>query len=414
MSQLSNIMSQCWNTIQTSLFPWMQEELLPLTDQQKKLIAILEIIRIEEFIPWIFQWMGRPSASRRVIARAFVAKCLYNLPTTRALCLQLQTDVNLRRLCGWESRSDIPSEATFSRAFKEFSDSQLPQQVHEALIKVSYKDEVIGHLSRDSTAIEGREKPQRIKKSKELIETTEINDQNPSSSSDSEKLPPEYSLKNKPKPKKKRGRGRPKKGEKVEAKDFTRIQKQSEGMSLEEMIKDLPIMCDKGAKKNSKGFAETWTGYKLHLDSADNGIPISAIITSASLHDSQVAIPLAALSATRVINLYDLMDSAYDVKEIKEYSINLNHVPIIDVNPRRDVELKKNLEMENKARHTLNWEPAEAVRYNHRSTAERSNARLKDEFGGRNIRVRGSEKVFCHLMIGVLVLSADQLLRLAS
>ncbi len=78
------------------------------------------------------------------------------------------------------------------------------------------------------------------------------------------------------------------------------------------------------------------------------------------------------------------------------------------------MELKRNLEMENKARHSLNWEPAEAVRYNHRSTAERSNARLKDEFGGRNIRVKGAEKVFRQLMIGVLVLSADQLLRLAS
>ncbi len=180
------------------------------------------------------------------------------------------------------------------------------------------------------------------------------------------------------------------------------------------MIKDLPLKCDKGSKKNSQGFIETLIGYKLHLDSADNGIPISAIISSASLHDSQVAIPLAAMSAIRVVNLYDLMDSAYDVKEIKDYSINLNHVPIIDINPRRDVELSKDLKRENKARHTLSWEPAEAIRYNHRSTAERSNARLKDEFGARNVRVRGSAKVFCHLMIGVLVLSADQLLRLAS
>ncbi len=259
----------------------------------------------------------------------------------------------------------------------------------------------------------GREKPKYIKNPKKPLKLpAKINDQSLETPSNSEKP----ILKNAPKDKlkKKRGRGRPKKGEVVEAKDLTRIQRQAEGMSLEEMIKDLPIMCDKGAKKNSKGFAETWTGYKLHLDSADNGIPISAIITSASLHDSQAAIPLAALSATRVVNLYDLMDSAYDVKEIKEYSINLNHVPIIDINPRRDVELKRNLEMENKARHSLNWEPAEAVRYNHRSTAERSNARLKDEFGGRNIRVKGAEKVFRQLMIGVLVLSADQLLRLAS
>lgn len=391
MSQLSNTISHFWSTIQASLFPWLQEELLPLTEQQKKLIAILELIRIEEFIQSTFRWMGRPSASRKAIARAFIAKCLYNFPTTRALCQHLETDINLRRICGWESRKEIPSESTFSRAFNEFTETELLQKAHGALIKTAYKDDLIGHLSRDSTPVEGREKPIYTKNLEKSATSNEVKS---------------------PK-KKKRGRGRPKKGEKVEVKDPTRVQKQAKGMSLEEMIKDLPIKCDKGCKKNSQGFVESWIGYKLHLDSADNGVPISAVISSASLHDSQVAIPLAAMSATRVVNLYDLMDSAYDVKEIKDYSINLNHVPIIDINPRRDAELSMNLKRENKARLTLNWEPAEAVRYNHRSTAERSNARLKDEFGARNVRVRGSKKVFCHLMIGVLVLSADQLLRLA-
>jgi hypothetical protein len=48
-----------------------------------------------------------------------------------------------------------------------------------------------------------------------------------------------------------------------------------------------------GTKKNSKGYKESWIGYKLHLDVADGQIPISCILTSASLHDSQAAIPLA-------------------------------------------------------------------------------------------------------------------------
>ncbi len=63
-------------------------------------------------------------------------------------------------------------------------------------------------------------------------------------------------------------------------------------MTLEEMLKDLPMACDKGAKKDSKGNIMYWTGYKLHLDAIDGCIPVSAIVTSASLHDSQVAIPL--------------------------------------------------------------------------------------------------------------------------
>ena len=43
---------------------------------------------------------------------------------------------------------------------------------------------------------------------------------------------------------------------------------------------------------------------------------------------------------------------------------------------------------------------------------ERVNARLKDEFGARTVRVRGAVKVMAHLMFGVLALTADQLLRL--
>ena len=42
------------------------------------------------------------------------------------------------------------------------------------------------------------------------------------------------------------------------------------------------------------------------------------------------------------------------------------------------------------------------------------NARLKDEFGGRYVRVRGHAKVYCHLMFGVLALAVDQLMQLVT
>ena len=42
---------------------------------------------------------------------------------------------------------------------------------------------------------------------------------------------------------------------------------------------------------------------------ADGDIPISVILTSASLHDSQTAIPLTQMSSDRVTYLYDLADS---------------------------------------------------------------------------------------------------------
>lgn len=148
---------------------------------------------------------------------------------------------------------------------------------------------------------------------------------------------------------------------------------------------------------NSKGYKETWNGYKLHLDVADGQIPITPLLTSASLHDSQTAIPLATMTCQRVTNLYDLMDSAYDCEEIKEHSRNLGHVPIIDPNRRRGE--KRELD------------PAEKKRYNERTAVERVFGRLKDEFGCRMIRVRGPAKIMAHLMFGILALTADQLLK---
>lgn len=104
----------------------------------------------------------------------------------------------------------------------------------------------------------------------------------------------------------KRKRGHPKKGEKI-VKEPTSNERQGD-MSLEKMLEDLPKDCDVETKKNSKGYKETWVGYKLHIDTADGQVPVSCLLTSASTHDSQVAIPLAEITGERVTNLYDLMD----------------------------------------------------------------------------------------------------------
>lgn len=387
MSQLLSKLSQYWNKIQESLFPWIEEELGPLTQKQKQLVSILEMVRIERFLPDRSGCEGRPQESRSAIARAFIGKMVYNMDTNTALIERLTSDGNLRRICGWETKWQIPSESTFSRAFTEFASSALPQVVHAFLIENILGEEIISHNSRDSTAIEAREKPlpKPAKTEQEQIA----------------------------KKAKQRKRGRPKKDEirPVSEPELTCIEKQLT-MPLGEILATLPTACNVGAKKNSKGNISYWIGYKLHLDTVDGGIPVSAILTSASMHDSQAAIPLAMISASRVTTLYDLMDSAYDEPNIIEHSKSLGHVPLIDKNPRRNKELKVELEAEAKARNTLNWEPAEAIRYNERSTAERANARLKDEFGGRKVRVRGNIKVACHLMFGVLALAADQLLKI--
>ena len=375
---LSNTISGLWNRFQGELFPALAEEVGPLLESHKTLVRILDLVEVERFVTTHWGVPGRPLEDRRALLRAFIAKAVWDAPTTRDLIDRLKVDATLRRLCGWPRVGSIPSEATFSRAFAEFSEARLAERMHEVLVKDALGEELIGHVSRDSTAIEARETPA-------------------------------------PKPAKrpKRRRGRPRKGEEVE-KEPSRLERQwSGGMSLDEMLDDLPSACDHGAKRNAKGFLVAWRGYKLHLDTADCGVPVSAVLTSASVHDSQVAIPLATMTAGRVTSLYDLMDAAYDTKEIREKSESLGHVPVIDVNPRRDADLKAELKREARALRTCGLVMPESVRYRIRSGVERTNARLKDEFGARHVRVRGHVKVFNHLMFGVLALTVDQLMRLA-
>jgi hypothetical protein len=390
MSRLTATLSHYWDKIQASLFPWLAEELDPLTEKQQQLVEILELVRVEQFLPDLIGCEGRPPKTRSAIARSFIAKMIYNMDSTVALIERLKTDKNMRRICGWESLRQLPSESTFSRAFAEFAETSLPQRIHDALIAKTLSVEVISHNSRDSTAIAAREKPCT---------------KNDVKSANNDKPNLETPTKKK--------KGRPQKGEKKSPPEPTRIEKQTT-MSLEEMLNDLPKACNKGAKKDSKGNTMYWTGYKLHMDTVDGGIPVSALVTSASLNDSQVAIPLATLTAQKITSCYDLMDAGYDVDAIAEHSRSLGHVPLIDKNPRRDQTLQREIKAENLARKNLNFTFPEELRYNERTTAERANARLKDEFGANKLRVRGHTKVACHLMFGVLVLAADQLMKFAT
>ena len=236
-------------------------------------------------------------------------------------------------------------------------------------MRIQLSGQLIGHIAKDSTAINGREKP--AKKTKPQSEPVVIA----------------------------KKRGRPRKGEVRECKpEDSRLNRQVNQTPVE-AFSNIPTVCDVGTKKNAKGYKQSWTGYKLHLDTSDCGLPINAVLTSASLHDSQVAIPMLKLSAERVKYLYDLMDSAYDAAPIYKVSQTLGHVPIIDKNPRR----KKDV---------VSIEPPQAVRYNERTVAERANSRLKEDYGGRNVMVKGYKKVKLHLMFGVIALFADQLLKL--
>jgi len=350
-------------SVQQSLFPHL-EACFPkvLAEPEKQLIKILELIQIEKYVPVTAcrQWLGRPIQEREAIARAFVAKAVLQYPHTRSLRNALRSTPNLQMICGFAQRQDIPSESTFSRAFAEYAQADSGRIVHDALVQEHLSLELIGHDSRHSTAIVGREKPA--------------------------KKPPEVNA-----PKK---QGRPAKGEERPPAEPKRMEVQRH-QSAPEAIALLPRVCDRGTKKNAKGYKESWNGYKLHLDVNDIGLPL---LTSASVHDRQVAIPLMKLTSSKVTYCYDLMDAAYDATLIWEQSRELGHVPIIDRNPR--------------GQEGIPLAPHEALRYNERTTVERSNGRLKEELGGRTVMVRGADKVMMHLMFGIIALFADQLLKI--
>lgn len=290
-----------WRGTQAVLFRGVEAGLEePLTGKQRELMAVLEVVRIEEHVAEARRRCGRPRESRRAMARAFVAKAVYNDPTTVGLLERVRTERNVCRICGWDHPGEVPSEATFSRAFAEFAESGLGDRVHAALVAQHVKPVLVGHVARDSTEIEARERA---------------------------------TPKPKPPPRR-RKRGRPKKGEVVEPQPLSRLPRQLT-QTAEEALGELPRVCNWGAKKDSGGHSHYWKGYKLHLDVCDPGLPLNAQTTSASRHDSQVAIPMARETAQRVTALYELMDSAYAAPEIEQAVRELGHVPIIDLHGSR-------------------------------------------------------------------------------
>jgi hypothetical protein len=394
------------HVLQSSLFPRVEEEIGELGARARLFVQVLAMAPLS---PWLQRpsGPGRPCEDRQNLAAAFLAKAVYNCVTTRQLIDLLRTSPQVRRLCGWSRVSDLPHESTFSRAFAEFAQSQLPQQLHQALITASHGDRLVGHISRDSTAIATRE---RIPESrlKPAAPDTQAKTDNKDNKDKRDHKDTNTIGKSKASKKSKKPHKRAK------AKQRGTLIERQRNMTLEEMLAGLPTECGIGAKKSSNGQTQYWSGFKLHLDVADGQIPISAILTSANVHDSQVAIPLMTITGQRVTYLYDLMDSAYDADAILEHSRSLEHVPIVASHPRRNGKSQSILPKVFEPKVAPEMTPAQQQRYKERTAVERVYARLKDEFGARHIRVRGPAKVFAHLSFGLVALTVDQLLKLAT
>ena len=231
--------------LQGTLFPCIEAEIGNLDGKHREFVEICAAVH-GDFPAEKFAWCGngKPPVSRWSYFKALLAKAFWNFPSTAALIGELAARPVLRRLCGFEDPGDVPSEGNFSKVFGAFADDGTAQYVFARFIAHAFEGALIHHLLIDSAAVHAREK-------------AAVKD--PSSPTQESRLAVQPSR------------------------------------SADENFRDLPAQCDVGVKRNSKGFKESWRGYKLHVAASDGDIPVAMWLTSASLHDSQAAIPVLRL-----------------------------------------------------------------------------------------------------------------------
>jgi len=385
MEKIIPSLSKMWlkvMNLEQSLFPRLEESMGRLSSKEEKLIKILDFAQVEKFVSSFH--ITNPPKDREEMARAFVAKQVYNLQTTRDLIERLKIDRTLRVICGWRYYNEIPSESKFSRVFKEFSQQRIATKAHDLFIENYLSETLFFYHSIDATAVELREKA--VKQEKEI--------------------------------KPKRRQGRPRKGEELPAKKPSILQQQEKMSDAEEMLALIKTECNTSIKQNSKGNRHRWTGGKLHLSVVDGDIPITALYSSATVHDSSLALPLIKESSQKVIYLYDLADAAYDNSIVKDYSKRHNHRPIIDVNPKNSKKLKAKIALDKNEKKILSalnlYNNSDDMHYNQRSSVERVNAYLKDSYGCSKIYYQGAQKVASVFAFAVLSVCITQSLKLVT
>lgn len=385
MKNIIPSLSKMWLKVlnlEQSLFPQLEATLGSLSPKEEKLMKILDFAEIETFVSTV--QITNPPKDREEMARAFVAKSIYNFQTTRALIERLKVDKTLRMLCGWRYHTQLPSESKFSRVFDEFSQQRIASKAQDVFIEKYLSKVLFFYASTDSTAIELREKPVKKEKSKEE--------------------------------KSKRKRGRPKKGEVVPPKEPSILEQQEKMSTNKEMLSLISTQCNVGIKQNAQGNRYKWIGGKLHITVVDGDIPLTAIYSSASVHDSSLALPMISETSSKVNYLYDLQDAAYDSSIIKAFSFNNGHKPIIDINPKNSKVLKEQIELAKSEKEILQafnlYNNSDDLHYNQRSSVERVNAYLKDNYGCDKIYYQGATKVASVLAFGVLSICIHQSMKL--
>lgn len=314
----------------------------------QSLLASEESIQLSRF-----HSKGRTGYDLMAILGIMLLKLFYRQPTMKETLLLLQENGNLKDILGICS---VPSPSSVSRLSRRVEKIVKPSELHERVIDL-YSQEVkrvIGHLSIDSTTIEAREKPYRNK----------------------DRAPEEHA--------EPRKRGRKRKGSQEEQEYREKQAKEAAAKRAylaepaEKSISELEIRCSLTAKQNSKGKKQWFIGYKAHLAVDDFGVPISYAVTGACVHDSKVAVPLLKIAHERSDFFYILLDKGYISQTINAYAESIERVVIVD-------------KRSSKGEKASPLEPATALRYQARTTVERTNSELKDGFLPDKMYKRGPQ-----------------------
>ena len=110
-------LEQFAHVLQDHLFGCLEEQIGPLSEKARLLVAVLSAVPLGRYIAPSRGWVGRPPKDRLALAAAFLAKAVYGIETTRRMLDQLRQDRQLRCICGWNSASAVlVSDGTSSAA----------------------------------------------------------------------------------------------------------------------------------------------------------------------------------------------------------------------------------------------------------------------------------------------------------
>ena len=302
---------------------------------------------------------GRPGHTLLSVLAVHAVKLYFQEKTMTAARDRLLSSSNLRTITGV---AEVPSLSVISKKTDTLIDLVDFSSILASICSSFYKDRLVCHLSIDSTISEAREKPVKAEK-----------------------------------PRRKRKRGRKRKGaeELAIAEEKEQLYDLMENGCVDEFLSSLEHRCSVTGKKNSKGNMEWSIGYKAHLAVDDNGIIVAHHVTGASVHDSQVAIPLMRMADRRCDYLYALMDGGYTSERIETFAHSIGKVPIIDRHADRNGNKKE-------------MEPCKAERYKARTTVERTNSELKECFLPGKLYSRGKKGIF-QIELSILMLDIKKI-----